>query len=89
MVGGMVGKNDFAIRLIIYDVRSSWVRFLPEGNIVSTNLFFLESFEQISMYIEYGTPSCVSGGVPRGWGLLGSLLFISDFSGCHIQGVRK
>ena len=62
MVGGMVGKNDFAIRLIIYDVRSSWVRFLPEGNIVSTNLFFLESFEQISMYIEYGTPSCVSGG---------------------------
>ena len=35
--------------------------------------FFLESFEQISMYIEYGTPSCVSGGVPWGRGVLGIL----------------
>ena len=57
-----IGKNYFAIRLIYSDVRSSWVGFLPEVSIVSRNLFFLESFEQISMYIHIGTPSCVSGG---------------------------
>ena len=34
--------------------------------IESRNLILSESFEQISMYIEYGTPSCVSGGYPGG-----------------------